>query len=71
MWDFNAGICLRNMDVGKGKEVTKLIWLQSRILAMSWNFRVVEFPDSLSGKITAGKPWELRHKDDILSADCR
>lgn len=59
------------MDVGVGKEVTKLIWLKNRILAMSWNYRVVEFSDSLTGKISAGKPWELRHNDDILAADCR
>lgn len=71
MWDFNAGLCLRNMSIGKGQEVTKLIWLKNRILAVGWCNRVVEFSDSLTAKVTLGKDWELRHSDDILAADYR
>lgn len=59
------------MDVGKNNEVTKLIWLKNRILAVGWNRRVVEFADSLAGKVFVGKPWELRHTNDILAADYR
>lgn len=71
MWDFKIGICLRNMDVGRNNEVTKLIWLKNRILAVGWNCRVVEFADSLAGKVFVGKEWELRHTNDILAADFR
>lgn len=74
VWDFNTGTCLRNMRIETGSEVTSVIWIPGRILAMGWNQRVVEFADSGGAAGPGGafsKPWQLCHYDDILCAAAR
>ncbi|KAG7203778.1 hypothetical protein KM043_013799 [Ampulex compressa] len=66
MWNFNTGICIRNMMIENHCEVTSIVWLENRILCAGWNHRVTEF--ALSNDDTHKKEWEARHTDDILCA---
>ncbi|XP_067009449.2 WD repeat-containing protein on Y chromosome isoform X1 [Anabrus simplex] len=69
VWNFNTGTCLRNMNIEQNCEVTCVIWLRNRILAVGWNRHVTEFADK--GKITYGKSWDVHHTDDVLCAAYR
>nr|CAD7572926.1 unnamed protein product [Timema californicum] len=80
IWNFNTGTCIRNMSITPNRwgmsvrhyihvEVTSVIWIKSRILAVGWDRRVTEFADT--GKVVQGKPWETRHTDEILCTAVR
>ncbi|KAK3914693.1 WD repeat-containing protein on Y chromosome [Frankliniella fusca] len=69
IWNFNAGVCVRNMTIGNNMEVTAVIWVPLRILAVGWNMRVMEWADG--GASLRGKSWELRHTGHVLCADAR
>lgn len=74
MWDFKTNSCLRNMRIEAGCEVTSVIWVKGRILAVGWNRHVTEFADSGGAAGPGGafsKPWETCHTDDILCAAAR
>ncbi|XP_028169405.1 WD repeat-containing protein on Y chromosome [Ostrinia furnacalis] len=69
VWNFNTGLCLRNMSIEHMCEVTNCFWVEGRILAVGWNRHVTEFEDT--GTATSGKSWETRHTDDVLAAAAR
>ncbi|KAE8751897.1 hypothetical protein FOCC_FOCC001374 [Frankliniella occidentalis] len=69
IWNFNAGVCVRNMAIGNNLEVTAVMWVPLRILAVGWNMRVMEWADG--GASLRGKSWELRHTSHVLCADTR
>ncbi|XP_046962208.1 WD repeat-containing protein on Y chromosome [Vanessa cardui] len=69
VWNFNTGLCLRNMSIEYMCEVTNCFWVEGRILAVGWNRHVTEFEDAGSGE--NGKSWETRHSDDVLAAAAR
>lgn len=74
VWDFNTSTCLRNMRIEYGCEVTAVIWITGRILAVGWNQRVVEFADSGGAAGPGGafsKPWQTCHFEDVLCAAAR
>ncbi|KAJ8731039.1 hypothetical protein PYW08_002452 [Mythimna loreyi] len=69
VWNFNTGVCLRQMFIEHMCEVTGCFWVEGRILAVGWNRHVVEFEDT--GMAMTGKSWETRHTDDVLAAAVR
>ncbi|XP_059049604.1 WD repeat-containing protein on Y chromosome-like [Achroia grisella] len=69
VWNFNTGVCLRNMAIEHMCEVTSVFWVEGRILAVGWNRHVTEFEDT--GTASTGKSWETRHSDDVLAAAAR
>ncbi|XP_052754696.1 WD repeat-containing protein on Y chromosome-like isoform X2 [Galleria mellonella] len=69
VWNFNTGLCLRNMAIEHMCEVTNCFWVEGRILAVGWNRHVTEFEDT--GTASSGKSWETRHSDDVLAAAAR
>ncbi|XP_049868004.1 WD repeat-containing protein on Y chromosome-like [Pectinophora gossypiella] len=69
VWNFNNGVCLRNMNVEHMAEVTNVFWVEGRIFSIGWNRHVTEFEDS--GTAATGKAWETRHTDDVLAAAAR
>ncbi|XP_073949102.1 LOW QUALITY PROTEIN: WD repeat-containing protein WDY, partial [Choristoneura fumiferana] len=69
VWNFNTGLCLRNLSIEHMCEVTNCFWVEGRILAVGWNKHVTEFEDT--GTATTGKAWETRHSDDVLAAAAR
>ncbi|XP_034257101.1 WD repeat-containing protein on Y chromosome [Thrips palmi] len=69
VWNFNTGICVRNMTIGSNGEVTAVMWVPMRILAVGWNMRVVEWADG--GASLRGKSWDLKHTSHVLCADTR
>ncbi|XP_045473600.1 WD repeat-containing protein on Y chromosome-like [Harmonia axyridis] len=74
VWNFNTGTCLRNMNVGSGQEITSVVWVKGRMMAVGWNRRVTEFADGTAAVGPGGvfcKNWDLRHKEDISSAVVR
>ncbi|XP_017784579.1 PREDICTED: WD repeat-containing protein on Y chromosome [Nicrophorus vespilloides] len=73
-WNFNTGTCLRNMRIERNCEVTGVVWVNGRILAVGWNRHVTEFSDSGGAAGPGGafsKPWSTRHSDDVLCASAR
>lgn len=74
IWNFNTGTCYRNMRIKKGCEVTNLIWIKGRILAIGWNRQVTEFNDTGVAIGPGGafsKNWDKRHDEDVLSCAVR
>ncbi|RVE45325.1 hypothetical protein evm_010030 [Chilo suppressalis] len=69
VWNFNTGVCLRDMTIEHMCEVTNCFWVEGRILAVGWNKHVTEFEDT--GTASTGKSWETRHTDDVLAAAAR
>ncbi|XP_052739537.1 WD repeat-containing protein on Y chromosome-like isoform X1 [Bicyclus anynana] len=69
VWNFNTGVCLRNLAIEHMCEVTNCFWVEGRILAVGWNRHVTEFEDT--GTSSSGKAWETRHSDDVLAAAAR
>lgn len=74
MWNFNTGTCLRNMKIETGCEVTSVLWVKNRMLAIGWNRHVTEF---LEGGGAAGpggafsKEWDTKHTEDVMCAAAR
>ncbi|XP_022814894.1 WD repeat-containing protein on Y chromosome-like [Spodoptera litura] len=69
VWNFNTGLCLRELSIEHMCEVTSCFWVEGRILAIGWNRHVIEFDDT--GMATNGKTWETRHTDDVMAAAVR
>ncbi|XP_039751479.1 WD repeat-containing protein on Y chromosome-like [Pararge aegeria] len=69
VWNFNTGLCLRNLAIEHMCEVTNCFWVEGRILAVGWNRHVTEFEDTSTS--STGKSWETRHSDDVLAAAVR
>ncbi|KAI4460577.1 wd40 repeat domain 95 [Holotrichia oblita] len=73
-WNFNTGTCLRNMRIENNCEVTGVVWIKGRILAIGWNRHVTEFADSGGYAGPGGafsKDWETNHTEDVLCATAR
>ncbi|KAK4876176.1 hypothetical protein RN001_012598 [Aquatica leii] len=74
IWNFNTGSCLRNMSIESECEITAVLWITGRILAIGWNRHVTEFPDGGGGASSGGassKSWDTRHSEDVLCATAR
>ncbi|KAK5645470.1 hypothetical protein RI129_006770 [Pyrocoelia pectoralis] len=73
IWNFNSGTCLRNMSIEPGCEVTSVIWIRGRILAVGWNRHVTEFADNGAAieSSSTGKSWDIRHSEDVFCASVR
>lgn len=73
VWNFNSGVCVRNLRLEPMCEVTSVLWLPERILAVGWNRHVTEFSDTEENVFgEAGKHWDVLHTDDVLAtAVCR
>ncbi|CAF4905141.1 WD repeat-containing protein on Y chromosome isoform X1 [Pieris napi] len=69
VWNFNTGVCLKEMTIEHMCEVTNCFWVEGRILAVGWNRHVTEFEEG--GTQRTGKSWETRHTDDVLAAAAR
>ncbi|XP_025075875.1 WD repeat-containing protein on Y chromosome-like isoform X1 [Pogonomyrmex barbatus] len=65
MWNFNTGLCLRNVMVDHQCEITNVVWYKNQILCCGWNKRVTEVAASESDIC---KNWTNNHTDDILCA---
>lgn len=73
-WNFNTGTCMRNMKIENNCEVTGVVWIKGRILAIGWNRHVTEFADSGGYAGPGGafsKDWETNHTEDVLCATAR
>ncbi|CAH2107918.1 unnamed protein product [Euphydryas editha] len=46
VWNFNTGLCLKNMAIEYMCEVTNCFWVEGRILAVGWNRHVTEFEEA-------------------------
>ncbi|XP_050669660.1 WD repeat-containing protein on Y chromosome-like isoform X2 [Leptidea sinapis] len=69
VWNFNTGVCLKEMEIEHMCEVTNCFWIEGRIMAVGWNRHVTEFEEGGTGR--TGKAWETRHSDDVLAAAAR
>ncbi|XP_038214707.1 WD repeat-containing protein on Y chromosome [Zerene cesonia] len=69
VWNFNTGVCLKEMTIEHMCEVTNCFWVEGRIMAVGWNRHVTEFEEGGTGR--TGKAWETRHTDDVLAAAAR
>ncbi|XP_022918540.2 WD repeat-containing protein on Y chromosome [Onthophagus taurus] len=73
-WNFNTGTCMRNMRIEDNCEVTGVVWIKGRILAIGWNRHVTEFADSGGHAGPGGafsKSWETNHTEDVLCSSAR
>lgn len=66
VWNFNAGICIRNLSLDSDCEITAVYWLPSKILCVGRNKRVTEFAMSLEQP--TGSNWIDSHAEDILAS---
>lgn len=68
VWNFNSGVCVRNLRLEPMCEVTSVRWLPERILAVGWNRHVTEFADTEENVFgEGGKLWDVLHTDDVLA----
>lgn len=65
IWNFNSGICIRNVSLDDKKEVTAVHWLPLKILVAGWNRCITEF--SVSMERPQGFNWPKNHNEDIVS----
>lgn len=70
VWNFNEGICLRTIDLGRCG-VSEVFWTHQRIFSISKS--VVEFNDNNDYKeqINRGKTWRECHQANIVCASIR
>lgn len=69
IWNFNNGICIRNLAIEYMCEVSQVFWFHERILAVGWNRHVIEFSDTGENELgSSGKYWEVYHTEDVLAA---
>lgn len=69
IWNFNNGICVRNLAIEFMCEVTQVFWFNERILAVGWNKHVIEFSDTEENELgNTGKMWDICHNEDVLAA---
>lgn len=67
VWNFNSGVCVRNLSIEPMCEVTNVFWFRERILAVGWNRHVTEFSDTKNNELGDGKHWDTCHTEDILA----
>uniref|UniRef100_A0A1B0FDX8 WD repeat-containing protein on Y chromosome n=1 Tax=Glossina morsitans morsitans TaxID=37546 RepID=A0A1B0FDX8_GLOMM len=71
IWNYNNAVCIRNMSIKSEHEVTAVIWVVERILAVGWDQQVTEFNDVEGREYTDPKIWPTFHTDDITCADVK
>ncbi|KAG5331215.1 WDY protein, partial [Acromyrmex charruanus] len=69
MWNYNTGICIRDMMVDYQCEITSITWYKNRILCCGWNKHVTEL--SIFKSDICKKNWTTIHTDDILCMAAR
>lgn len=68
VWNFNNGVCIRNLAIEPMCEVTAVFWVPGRMLAVGWNRHVTEFSDSGESEYGKGKEWDICHSEDVMAA---
>ncbi|KAH8263299.1 hypothetical protein KR044_006922, partial [Drosophila immigrans] len=71
IWNYNNAVVVRNMSIQPDQEVTAVIWVVDRILAMGWDRQVTEFNDVVGREYGDPKKWSKFHTDDITCADVK
>ncbi|XP_037949995.1 WD repeat-containing protein on Y chromosome [Teleopsis dalmanni] len=71
IWNYNSAVCMRNMVTKKDREVTTVIWVVDRILAVGWDQQVTEFNDVEGREYGDPKKWPRFHGDDVTCADVK
>ncbi|XP_067624274.1 WD repeat-containing protein on Y chromosome [Eurosta solidaginis] len=71
IWNYNNAVCMRNMSIKPEHEVTAVIWVVERILAVGWDQQVTEFNDVEGREYGDPKKWTQYHNDDITCADVK
>lgn len=71
VWNFNNGVCIRNLEIEPNCEVTSVFWVKNRMLAVGWNRHVTEFADSGDSEYGRGKEWDTCHMEDVLASAVR
>ncbi|XP_011187395.2 WD repeat-containing protein on Y chromosome [Zeugodacus cucurbitae] len=71
IWNYNNAVCMRNMSIKPEHEVTAVIWVVERILAVGWDQQVTEFNDVEGREYGDPKKWTKFHNDDITCADVK
>uniref|UniRef100_A0A1I8MCB5 WD repeat-containing protein on Y chromosome n=1 Tax=Musca domestica TaxID=7370 RepID=A0A1I8MCB5_MUSDO len=71
IWNYNNAVCIRNMSIKAEHEVTAVIWVVERILAVGWDMQVTEFNDVEGREYGDAKKWPMFHTDDITCADVK
>ncbi|EDW64164.2 WD repeat-containing protein on Y chromosome [Drosophila virilis] len=71
IWNYNNAVVVRNMSIQPDQEVTAVIWVVDRILAMGWDRQVTEFNDVEGREYGDPKKWAKFHTDDITCADVK
>ncbi|SPP81442.1 WD repeat-containing protein on Y chromosome [Drosophila guanche] len=71
IWNYNNSVVVRNMSIMPDQEVTSVIWVVDRILAMGWDRQVTEFNDVEGREYGDPKKWSKFHTDDITCADVK
>nr|ABY59794.1 WD-40 domain protein [Drosophila ananassae] len=71
IWNYNNAVVVRNMSIMPDQEVTSVIWVVDRILAMGWDRQVTEFNDVVGREYGDPKKWPKFHTDDITCADVK
>ncbi|KAH8378190.1 hypothetical protein KR093_009950, partial [Drosophila rubida] len=71
IWNYNNAVVVRNMSIQLDQEVTAVIWVVDRILAMGWDRQVTEFNDVVGREYGDPKKWSKFHTDDITCADVK
>uniref|UniRef100_A0A1A9WKU8 WD repeat-containing protein on Y chromosome n=1 Tax=Glossina brevipalpis TaxID=37001 RepID=A0A1A9WKU8_9MUSC len=71
VWNYNNAVCIRNMSIKSEHEVTAVVWVVERILAVGWDQQVTEFNDVEGREYSDPKKWPMFHSDDITCADVK
>lgn len=71
VWNFNEGVCLRNIMIEGSHHVKDVFWTSGRIFAIGQS--VNEFHDNNDHKaqINLGSAWERCHQGEIICASVR
>ncbi|XP_011883535.1 PREDICTED: WD repeat-containing protein on Y chromosome-like [Vollenhovia emeryi] len=64
VWNYNTGVCVRDVMVDHQCEITGVAWHENRILCCGWNKHVTELAAFESD--VCRKSWTTSHTDDIL-----
>lgn len=71
VWNYNNAVCVRNMSITSGYEITAVAWVTERIFAVGWDRHVTEFADVHGKEYSGSKKWLKFHSDDITCADVK
>ncbi|XP_055855750.1 WD repeat-containing protein on Y chromosome-like [Episyrphus balteatus] len=71
IWNYNNAVCVRNMSITLGHEITAVSWIVDRIFAVGWDRHVTEFADVEGKEYSDPKKWLKFHDDDITCADVK